>query len=230
MSKTKQIVVPGDPIDVPDHKPRNGVYKCGEQQYCSEYFGILQESEEYVDVVPFTGRYIPRKNDRIIGKIIEIGPSMWIVDINSTYTTLMHMNDVPWRVGPGDLKRNMIVGDHVFAKVLSMNEIKESGIAMKDVGLRKLDGGTIVSFPPPKVPRIIGKGGTMVNMIKDATHTRIMVGQNGLIWVDGAPENTIIAIKAIGIVESEAHTIGLTDRVAKFLEEKKGEIVGNSDR
>ena len=76
--------------------------------------------------------------------------------------------------------------------------------------------------------RVIGKGGNMVNMIKDATLTKIMVGQNGIMWLDGVPENVIIAIEAIRTVEREAHTVGLTDRISKFLEERKGEIVGNS--
>ena len=228
MPDTKQIIMPGDPIEVADRKPRNGVYKCGDQKYCSEYFGILQESEQFVDVVPFYGKYQPRRNDRVIGKVIEIGPSMWVVDISSTYTTLLHMNDVPWRVSSGELKRYMKVGDYVYAKILSINEIKESWISMQDVGLRKLEGGTVISLPAPKVPRVIGKGGNMVNMIKDATLTKIMVGQNGIMWLDGVPENVIIAIEAIRIVEREAHTVGLTDRVSKFLEERKGEIVGNS--
>ncbi|MCL4451563.1 MAG: exosome complex RNA-binding protein Rrp4 [Candidatus Thermoplasmatota archaeon] len=229
MSNVKQIVMPGDPVEVPNLKPRNGVYKCGDNAYCSQFFGILQESEQFVDVVPFTGKYVPRRNDKVIGKVIEIGPSMWIVDISSTYTTLLHMNDAPWRVTSGELKRYMNVGDYVYAKILSINEIKESWITMKDVGLKKLEGGTLVSLPAPKVPRIIGKGGSMVNMIKDATHTRIMVGQNGVIWLDGAPENVIVAIGAIRKVEEEAHTVGLTDRVKKYLEDKKGEIVGNSE-
>jgi exosome complex component RRP4 len=229
MSNVKQIVMPGDPVEVQNLKPRNGVYKCGDNKYCSQFFGILQESEQFVDVVPFTGKYVPRRSDKVIGKVIEIGPSMWIVDISSTYTTLLHMNDTPWRVTSGELKRYMNVGDYVYAKVLSINEIKESWITMKDVGLKKLEGGTLVSLPAPKVPRIIGKGGSMVNMIKDSTHTRIMVGQNGVIWLDGAPENVIVAIGAIRMVEEEAHTVGLTDRVKKYLEDKKGEIVGNSE-
>ena len=63
----------------------------------------------------------------------------------------------------------------------------------------------------------------MVNMIKDSTDTRIVVGQNGLIWIDGTPENVMVAIEAIKMVEKEAHTTGLTDRIEKYLKELKGE-------
>ena len=228
MTETKQIVMPGDPIDTEGLKPRNGVYKCDDSQYCSEYFGIIQKSEQFVDVVPFSGPYFPRKGDKVIGKVIEVGPSMWTVDLNSPYHSLLHMNDTPWRTTSGDIKKFLGIGDYVYAKVMSLNEIKESWITLRDVGLRKLEGGHITSISAPKVPRIIGKGGSMVNMIKDATATRIIVGQNGLIWVDGAPDDVMIAISAIKMVEREAHTVGLTDRMSEYLKEQKGDSNGNS--
>ncbi|MCL4315006.1 MAG: exosome complex RNA-binding protein Rrp4 [Candidatus Thermoplasmatota archaeon] len=227
--KTREIVLPGDEVRTEGLKPRNGLYKVGEDKFCSAYFGTVQRSDQFIDVVPFWGTYMPRRGDRIIGKVIEIGPSMWIVDINSPYTSLLHMNDSPWRVNAGDLKRYLNIGDFITAKVLSMNEIKESWLTLKDVGLRKLEGGTIISIQAPKVPRIIGKGGTMVNMIKDATRTKIIVGQNGLIWIDGPQENVMVAIDAIELVKEQAHTIGLTDRVRAFLDSKKGEMVGNTE-
>lgn len=228
MPETRQIVMPGDPIDLGGLKPRNGLFKCGNAQDRSEYFGVVQKSEQFVDVVPFAGPYIPRRGDKVIGKVIEVGPSTWTVDINSPYMSMLHMNDTPWRVTTGDLKRALSVGDYVYAKVMTLNEIKESWLTLKDVGLRKLEGGHIVSIAAPKVPRIIGKGGTMVNTIKEATQTRIVIGQNGVIWLDGSPENVMVAIEAIKMVESEAHTTGLTDRVTAFLKERKGDAVGNT--
>ena len=220
MAEIKQIVMPGDLISEELGKPRNGVYKNSDGRYCSSYFGIIQKNDQGVDVVPFSGKYVPRRGDKVIGKVLEVGPSMWPVDINSTYNTLLHMNDTPWRTTSGDIKRFLGVGDYVYAKIMTLNEIKESWITLKDVGLRKLEGGHITSIPAPKVPRIIGKGGSMVNMIKDATNTRIVVGQNGLIWIDGTPEDVIEAITAISIVEQEAHTVGLTDRMEKYLKER----------
>ena len=219
---TKRIVVPGDIIEITQDRPRNGIYKCSENAFCSSYFGVVQSGNGFVDVVPFYGRYVPRRGDKVIGKVIDIGPSMWTIDINSAYLTMLHSNDSPWRVNSGELKKYLSMGDYVYAKVMTVNELKESWITLRDVGLRKLEGGHIISVPSPKVPRIIGKGGNMVNMIKDATSTRIVLGQNGLIWIDGSPENIMNAVSAIRMVEREAHTNGLTDRVENFLKGLKG--------
>ena len=46
-----------------------------------------------------------------------------------------------------------------------------------------------------------------------------------MVWIDGEPENEVIAVEAIKLVEAEAHKSGLTDRVSKFLEEKTGKKV-----
>ena len=219
---TKRIVVPGDIIEITQDRPRNGIFKCSENDFCSSYFGVVQSGNGFVDVVPFYGRYVPRRGDKVIGKVIDIGPSMWTIDINSAYLTMLHSNDSPWRVNSGELKKYLSMWDYVYAKVMTVNELKESWITLRDVGLRKLEGGHIISVPSPKVPRIIGKGGNMVNMIKDATSTRIVLGQNGLIWIDGSPENIMNAVSAIRMVEREAHTNGLTDRVENFLKGLKG--------
>ncbi len=220
--ETKKIVYPGDKIETDDLKPRNGMYESN-SEFFSEYFGVIQESEKFIDVAPFNSPYLPRVNDKIIGKIMDIGPTMWTVDINSPYYSLLHMNDTPWHVSSGDLERYLNVGDYVYARISVSNEIRESWISMRDNGMRKLETGRIISVKPPKVPRVIGKGGNMINIIKTYTDTKVIVGQNGFIWVDGEIDNVKKAIDAIRIVEKEAHTIGLTDRMEEYLKKMKGE-------
>jgi exosome complex RNA-binding protein Rrp4 len=76
-----------------------------------------------------------------------------------------------------------------------------------------------------KVPRIIGKRGSMVGMIKRATDCNIVVGQNGRVWLNGAPEMEVIAINAIKMIELHSHESGLTDRVKGYLEQATGKTV-----
>ena len=81
----------------------------------------------------------------------------------------------------------------------------------------------MVTISHSKVPRVIGRNGSMIQMIKNFTNCRIIVGQNGRIWVDGEPEAIENAVKAIRLIEDEAQSIGLTDRLRVFLESTQKE-------
>jgi exosome complex component RRP4 len=60
-------------------------------------------------------------------------------------------------------------------------------------------------------------------MIKQATNCKIIVGQNGLIWVQGdEPNFELLAVEMIKKIEEESHINGLTERIKKILEEKTG--------
>jgi len=119
----------------------------------------------------------------------------------------------------------MSVGDVVLLKVVGVDEIKRIHVSMQDHGLRKLAGGMVVEVSPSKVPRVIGRNGSMIQMLKNETGCRIYVGQNGRIWIDGELDNILKAVEAIKMIEEEAHSLGLTEKVKRFLAEgvRRGE-------
>jgi len=95
-------------------------------------------------------------------------------------------------------------------------------LSMKGPGLRKLGKGRIIEIGSTKVPRVIGKKGSMISLIKEYTGVRISVGQNGKVWLSADdPVKELKAIEAIRLIEKESHTSGLTDRVKEFLEAGK---------
>ncbi len=214
--KIRKIVVPGEVIEE-EGKPGRGVFSENGRLY-SMYLGIVDSRSGYVNVIPLSGCYIPKRGDKVIGKIVDIAPMNWVVDINAPYYAPLHVNDVPWRVEFGDTGRFLSIGDVVLAKVSNVNEMGQVWITLKEQGLRKLEGGHIIQISPSKVPRVIGKSGSMIQMLKDYTNCRIYVGQNGMIWISGAPEGIVKVIKAIRMIEKEAHTYGLTDRIKEYLE------------
>ena len=81
----------------------------------------------------------------------------------------------------------------------------------------KFKGGIIVDISPTKVPRLIGKKGSMINMIKDKTNCKIVVGQNGLVWVKGNEDMEQLTREVIHLIEAEAHTSGLTNKIKNKL-------------
>jgi exosome complex component RRP4 len=210
-------VLPGDLLDSGRLKPGAGTYVQDGKVYAA-MLGIKSVKSNFVIVIPLGGRYIPSPGDTVIGKVIDIGPSNWLIDINSPYPAPLHVNEVPWRVDFGDTARFMNVGDTLLCKVLMVDETKRVQVTMKEQGLRKLQGGQVMEISYSKVPRVIGKGGSMIQLIKGMTNTRIFVGQNGRIWLDGDIENILYAIRAIKMIEENAQTMHLTEKVKEYLE------------
>ena len=55
-------------------------------------------------------------------------------------------------------------------------------------------------------------------MIRELTGCTIIVGLNGRVLIQGAPGAQLLAARAVGLVEANVHTRGLTDSVRGFLE------------
>ncbi len=216
-STARELVLPGDLLDPGTMKPGAGTY-VHDGKIFAAMLGIKSVKSNFVNVIPLGGRYIPAPGDMVIGKVIDIGPSNWLVDINSPYPAPLHVNEVPWRVEFGDTARYLSVGDTLLAKVLSVDETKRVQVTMKEQGLRKLQGGQILEISHSKVPRVIGKNGSMIQMIKNYTNCRIFIGQNGRIWVDGNMDDMVHAMRAIKMIEEGAQTLKLTERVKEFLD------------
>jgi len=224
-SNSREILIPGDLLsETSEFKAGIGTFRENGRIYAAQV-GIKSIRGNYINVVPLAGKYIPKAGDMVIGKIIDIGPSNWLVDINCPYPAPLHVNDVPWRVDFGDTAKYLNVGNNILVKVLKVDETKRIQLTLKEQGLRRLTSGRIIEISHSKVPRVIGKSGSMISMLKNYTNTRMFVGQNGRIWIDGEPEDIQLAVEAINMIEKEAHLLGLTEKVKEFLESKKKEKI-----
>jgi len=177
-----------------------------------------------IRVVPLKSKYVPKKGDVVIGKINDVRFSMWDVDINSPYSGILPAFEVFGREKK-ELNKVYDVGDVLFLRVVDVDEIKKAKLGLKGRGMGKFKGGIIVEISPTKVPRLIGKKGSMINMIKDKTNCKIVVGQNGLVWVKGDEDMEQLTREIIQLIEKEAHTSGLTNKIKnKLFLEIDGEI------
>ncbi|MCX8147158.1 MAG: exosome complex RNA-binding protein Rrp4 [Candidatus Woesearchaeota archaeon] len=224
--KEKEIVVPGEIIaEGMDYLPSFGTYRLGETIRAMR-LGIVSIDGKVVKIIPLSGRYMPKYGDVIIAEVVDVLLSGWRLNINSAYYAMLSVKDATSKFieKSADLTKIFNLGDYLVCKVINVTSQKLVDVTTKLPGLKKLEGGRIIEINTNKVPRIIGKGGSMITMIKDMTGCRITVGQNGLVWVQGEPENEIVAINAIKKAEEEAHTEGLTDKIKKFLEEEMKKI------
>ena len=151
---------------------------------------------------------------------LEASKMSWMVDIGAPYPAMLRVEEVPWRVEFGETSRFLKTGDVIVANVLFINEAKNIDISMRDKHCRKVDEGIIVEIQPSKVPRVIGKSGSMVSLLREGTGCWIFIGQNGRIWIKGKDNQVATLVEAIKIIEKEAHRSGLTDRISKFLKSK----------
>jgi len=121
------------------------------------------------------------------------------------------------------------VGDMVLAQVLAFDRTRDPLLTIKGPGLGKISNGRVVQIAAAKIPRLIGRKGSMISMLKRETGCQITVGQNGIALVWGkSPEAEELAVEAIYMVEREAHTRGLTDRIREMIAKNNvvGEVAG----
>lgn len=216
---SREIVVPGDVLSTRGEKGGDNTYERDGKLYAA-ILGVKNYSQNGISVMPIGGVYMPSTGDTVIGIINDIAASNWMVDISAPYPAPLHVNEVPWKVEFGDTYKYLNVGDAVLLKILMVDESKKIQVTMNDSGLRKLDGGMIVDVPYCKVSRIIGKSGSMIQMLKNMTDCRIFIGQNGRIWIDGDDENAEVAADAIRYIEENSQKGNLTEKVKALIEER----------
>ncbi|MDR3283146.1 MAG: exosome complex protein Rrp4 [Candidatus Methanoplasma sp.] len=215
-ARSREVVVPGDILDKSGMRAGSYAYARDGKIY-AEVLGVKNTYQDTVSVIPLGGRYMPITGDTVIGVIEDIGPSNWLVNINAPYPAPLHVNEVPWKVEFGDTSRYLGLGNVVLLKILMVDESKKIQVTMKDSGLRRIEGGRLVEIQHSKVPRVIGKSGSMIQLIKNLTDCRIFVGQNGRIWVDGDDENVEAAVAAIKLIDRETQSENLTERVKDLI-------------
>jgi exosome complex component RRP4 len=212
----RKLVLPGELLG--EGRAGHGTYAENGKVY-SKYIGLAEEKRGMHFVIQLKGAYNPKKGDGVIGRIDEIIFSKWIVDINSPYQAALTLSDAVEEfidLTKTDLTKYFNYGDLIFAEISAVTKTKQINLSMKSRKCRKLYGGQIIKVTPTKVPRIIGRAGSMVEMIKELTKTQIVVGQNGIVWVKG--ENEDIATEAVLEIEEKSHAKGLTDYIKNTIE------------
>jgi exosome complex component RRP4 len=222
----REVVVPGQLLAEGRYRASFGTYDDGDRIY-SALVGLAELRGNTVKVVALEGVYIPREGDLVLGTITMVMGNNWKVDIGGPYLASLHANNALRRPYDDDISRYMDIGDVIAAEVIAFDRVTGPFLGMKGRGLRRLDSGMILEISPAKIPRVIGRRGSMINMIQDILRIQTMVGQNGRIWIRASNTEVMrLAIKAFKMIEAQAHTSKLTDRVKTMLEEEMANIHG----
>ena len=220
----KQLVTPGELLAEGDYMPGENTYK-EENKIYAQRIGLVDSENKRVNVVALRAFYVPKMGDIVIGTVTEVGFNGWTIDIEAPYSAMLRASDVlsrPFKPQNDELSQVLNSGDLIVAKISSYDRAHDPQLTVAEPGLGKITRGQIMRVTPTKVPRVIGRKGSMISTIKQETGCQIILGVNGVILVTGKnPADEQLAMDAIRKIEEESHTSGLTDRIAQFLKEEK---------
>lgn len=215
--KKRKVVIPGEVIaSGEDYLPSEGTFRDGNDVIAARY-GLSEEAGRVVKVIPITGAFIPRRNNVVLGRVVDITFSGWLIDIDCAQSAFLPIDESPRFINKNEMDQFLAIGDCVAAKIWS---VKPKGIdlSLKSRGLGKLENGFMFRISPNRVPRVIGREGSMINLIKEKTGCDITVGQNGWIWLNGQNVDAMIkARKVVEFIADHFSSEGLTEKVEEML-------------
>jgi len=223
----RSIVVPGDLIYEGRIRTGDNTYRDGGNVYATKV-GLVNYSKDRVSVIALEGGYTPLVGDLVVGTVTDIELGQWLVNIDGPMDAILTVNeaiDKPFRTNM-DMTRILDVGDLVVGKIVDLDRNRTPILSILGRDLGKVHEGFIIRITPSKIPRLIGKKGSMINMILRETRCNVSIGQNGRILINGRSRaDEEIVEKVVHKIEAEAHTSGLTNRIQEYLktikEEKK---------
>lgn len=222
--ENKKLVTPGDLLAEGDYIAGENTYTENNKIYASRV-GLVSHEKRKVNIVALRATYTPKVGDMVIGTIVEIGFHGWAVDIKAPYEAILRASNVlnrSFRPQNDELSQVLTVGDLIVAKIASYDRAHDPQLTVGEPRLGKITRGQIMRITPTKIPRVIGKKGSMISILEKETGCQIILGINGVILITGkTPEDEELAMMAIRKIDEKSHTTGLTDYITKMLQEEK---------
>ena len=217
-TKKRKPVIPGEIIvSGEDFLPGAGARRDGENIVASR-FGLSEEAGRVIKVIPVSGAFVPRRNNVIIGRVTDLTFYGWLIDMDYASSGFLPIEESPRFIKKEEMDQFLCIGDVIAAKVWSIKQ-KGTDLTLKGKGLGRLEDGFIFRIVPARVPRVIGREGSMINLIKDKTGCNITVGQKGWIWIKGPSiDAEIRARKVIEFIADKVYVEGLTEKVEAWFE------------
>jgi exosome complex component RRP4 len=215
----RRFVIPGEVVARGNMRADTNVMRVGDR-IVSTRVGMAEIAHDAVRVVPLSGPYIPRVDDLVVGKIIDYSAFAWEADINSCFFGILPAQSVfgrDYSPAKDSLTDKLAVGDMIAAKVIAFDRTRDPLLSISGPGLGRIPRGQAVRISPSKVPRLIGKKGSMIRTIEQGSNCRMLIGQNGVVIIVGSSDDILRAIKAVNLVEEKAHSPDLTERVQQLL-------------
>ena len=195
----REIIFPGQSVE--RTASRESTYVESGKVY-SKVVGLYDDSTG--SIISLEGAWKPRMGEKVVGVVSAIGRK-------DTYRVTLSTNTEGVIISGRYERFRFKVGDVIEASIARVES--QSSVVLERP--RPLGQGMVIEIKPTKVPRVIGKGNTMIDQIANLTECKISVGMNGLVWLNDG--NLQLAVSALRRIEREAHTSGLTEKIKNML-------------
>lgn len=199
--ENKEIVLPGSLLTDNNYKLGRGTYKENGKIY-SSITGLVYFESEQIKVIPLKDTYSPNYGDLVIGRVTGSSYSSWSIDINSTYHGFLPTTDLYDKNEP-NINNIINIKDMLLLRVANVDEINRVKLTLRSRGLGKFNQGTIIKVKQPTIHFLSEENAFLTTMIQEYTYTDVIIGKNGLIWINGLKENIERIIEIIELIEKE---------------------------
>lgn len=222
--KNYDVVTPGEVL-ADEGTGGSGTYSEGKKVF-SKFFGTVILNKDWINVTQLSGAYMPKEGDEVIGRIMAVEGTYWAVDLDTSYYCRLDAREANTGYRIEDLSELMNVGDIVYAKILRAGRDMSSSLGLRGGRFGKLSASMLIKFNPMKISRVIGKEGTMINMIRDYSKCDIILGKNGVAWVNGDKAGMEAALSAISMINENSFmgdiSVKVRDVLEKFAADRNG--------
>ncbi|RDL37871.1 Uncharacterized protein BP5553_05304 [Venustampulla echinocandica] len=193
----KDIVTPGETItDDPQWMRGHGTYIApARTEIIATVAGTIQKTNKLLSVRPLRARYTPEIGDLVVGRIIEVQPKRWRVDVGAPVLANLPLSAINL---PGGILRKRTEtdelqirtffseGDLLVAEVQALHQDGSASLHTRSLKYGKLRNGMFMSVSGT------GGGGGVVRARRqtwtiDTVHgggkVDVVLGVNGYIWI-----------------------------------------------
>ena len=118
----RKVVIPGEIITEDENSLPGEHTEKDNGKIISLRYGLAEEQNNLIKVIPLSGVYNPRRGNIVIGKIENSTQNGWIVDIGSSETAFLSVNEVPRYVNKDAMEEVFKIGEMLIAKIWSMGK------------------------------------------------------------------------------------------------------------
>ena len=216
-----RLVTPGEAIGASSGARAGSGVIIQNEKLIATKVGWVNEKNGVTSINPINSAYMPRSGDLVIGIVESVRNNLWFAEVNGPFNGLLPMSLAPWKVEFGAAREQMDIGDIMLARIQEVDEAHNIVLTMKGVGLRKLKEGVMEEIPINTIAHLRGENNSLLNKLKDASDCRIIVAENGRVWIDGEGNGISFVRSIIEKTRNSGHNSRFTENILEIIEERR---------